>query len=152
MIFKRPDKVLKKIDFTNPLTLIKVITNLQSRLTQMDFDTDTINTVMTSCDERITSMQQQFLIEPDEHENHTNNIKLVEVEKVIYQSLTKQNNSSLFPMLLRKYDDLMEMSYQIAENMVKNGVTKETTYLEFCKKSLEQRDYIKKLCMYGEHR
>lgn len=118
----------------------------------MLFDKDTINTVMTSCEERITSIQQQFVKEPDKHEHHTNNIKLVELEKVIYQSLTKQNNSSLFPMLLRKYEELMEMSYQIAEDMVKNGVIKETSYLDYCKESLEQRDYIKKLCMYGEHR
>jgi hypothetical protein len=118
----------------------------------MIFDTDTINTVMASCDDRIASMQQQFLQDAYKHEHHTNSIKLVEVEKVIYQSLTKQNNSSLFPLLLRKYDDLIEMSYEIANDMVKNGFIQEISYLEFCKESLEQRDYIKKLCMYGEHR
>jgi hypothetical protein len=136
----------------------------------MVFDAETIKTVIMSCDERIASVQAKMdnvelfgkvlsIVNLDMEEKHKsrienfkNNIKLIQVEKLIYQSLAKTNNSSIFPVLLSKYDNLLGVSYDISGNMVVNGGETEGNYLDYCKQSLDQREYIKKLCMYGEKR
>jgi hypothetical protein len=125
---------------------------------------------IASCDERIASVQDKLsswrlygkildLVDlemeskyQEKIKNYENNIKLVQTEKLIYSALLKANNGALFPRLLAKYDELMGVSYDLSGNMVITGLNVEGDHLEYCNQSLAQREYIKKLCLYGEHR
>ena len=125
---------------------------------------------IASCDERIEDQEKKLLgwknynrildlvnMEMAEkhkqiYQNYENNIKLIKVEKLIYQSLLKTNNKAIFPKLLAKYDELMGVSYDISGNLVMIGSEKEGDHLNYCKISLEQRKYIEILCSYGERR
>tara|TARA_R110002126_G_scaffold41650_1_gene121216 strand:+ start:830 stop:1183 length:354 start_codon:yes stop_codon:yes gene_type:complete len=82
--------------------------------------------------------------------NYENNIQLVKVEKLIYQTLGKGAKGAIFQKLFQKYSDLMASSYDISGNMVRLEGISEGEYLEYCKESLEQREYIQALCLYGE--
>jgi hypothetical protein len=67
---------------------------------------------------------------------------------LIYTSLTQEGNNALFPRLLAKYDELMRESYELISDRVQEGLA-EDLYLQYCKKTLGQRDYIKAMCDYG---
>ena len=126
--------------------------------------------MIASCDERISSVQEKLdswrmygnvlnLVELDmetkydeKMKSYENNIKLIQTEKMIYIALTKNGNNALFPKLLSKYDELMGLSYDISGNMVITGLVEEGDYLEYCSASLAQREYIRKLCFYGENK
>jgi len=82
--------------------------------------------------------------------NYENNIQLVKVEKLIYQTLGKGAKGVIFQKLFQKYSDLMASSYDISGNMVRLAGISEGEYLEYCKESLQQREYIQALCLYGE--
>jgi hypothetical protein len=136
----------------------------------MPFTPQQISMCIASCDERIASIQTKlnswkvygkvlglvsFKMEDKNAEkmkNYENNIQLIKVEKLIYQALTKSGNGAIFPKLFQKYSDLMGISYDISGNMVRLDGVEEQEYLEYCASSLKQRDYIKKVCFYGETR
>jgi len=83
----------------------------------------------------------------DNIKNMENSILCLKTEKLIYIAHRANNpNKTIFPLLLAKYDDLMNVSYDISGNMVRNGLIPEVEYLNYCKESLEQREYIRKLC------
>jgi len=84
--------------------------------------------------------------------NYENNIQLIKVERLIYQALAKSGNGAIFPKLFQKYSDLMGISYDISGNMVRLDGVEEQEYLEYCASSLKQREYIQKLCLYGERK
>jgi len=131
---------------------------------------ETITKCIASCDERIASVQNNlnnwkvyskvlnlvdFEMETkyeDKIKNYENNIKLIQTEKIIYNALLKHKNCSLFPKLLAKYDELMGVSYDLSGNMVITGLNPEGDHLEYCNQSLAQREYIRKICLYGEKR
>nr|WPF46706.1 MAG: hypothetical protein [Lake Baikal virophage 10] len=147
----------------------------------MVFTPENVAICILNCDERISSVQSKidswkpyknvlllgamcFDNEEDKSifklkdcdtekiKNYENNIQLIKVEKLMYQSLAKRNNNAIFPILLQKYGDLMVNSYDISGNMVRLEGMEEQEHLEYCKSSLKQREYIEKLCKYGEHR
>ena len=131
---------------------------------------ETIAECLASCDTRIASVTDKLsawkvygnvlkLVDldmetkyQDNIKNYENNIKLIQTEKIIYNALLKKGNGALFPKLLAKYDDLMGISYDLSGNMVITGLNQEGDYLEYCSQSLAQREYIRKLCLYGERR
>jgi hypothetical protein len=133
-------------------------------------DSETNTKCIASCDERITSITDKLsawkvygkvlkLVDlnmetkyEEQIKNYENNIKLIQTEKIIYNALLKKGNGALFPKLLAKYDDLMGISYDLSGNMVLTGLNKEGDHLEYCSQSLAQREYIRKLCLYGERR
>lgn len=135
----------------------------------MVFTTEMLSKCVSSCDERIASIQEKLdswrvygkvlnLVDlemetkyQDNIQNYENNIKLVQVEKLLYNALAK-GNRAIFPRLLSKYDELMGVSYDLSGNMVITGLTPEGDHLEYCNKSLAQREYIRKLCLYGENK
>lgn len=82
-------------------------------------------------------------------DNYDNNIKIINIEKLIYKAFEKKN-SIIFQKLSHKYDELINQSIENLKEMVKYDKDKESYYLEYCKEKLEQREYIKKLCQYGE--
>lgn len=140
-----------------------------------------ISMFIANCDERIASIQSKLdswnvygkilgiastLYEKEEEKNifkiedknaekiknYENNIQLVKVEKMIYQTLGKGANGVIFQKLFQKYSDLMANSYDISGNMVLLGAEEEHAHLEYCTSSLKQREYIQKVCLYGENR
>lgn len=131
---------------------------------------ETIAECLASCDTRIASVTDKLsawkvygnvlkLVDldmetkyQDNIKNYENNIKLIQTEKIIYNALLKKGNGALFPKLLAKYDDLMGISYDLSGNMVITGLNQEGDHLEYCSQSLAQREYIRKLCLYGERR
>ncbi len=135
----------------------------------MVFTTEMLSKCVASCDERIASIQEKLdswrvygkvlnLVDlemetkyQEKIQNYENNIKLVQVEKLLYNALAKDNRA-IFPRLLSKYDELMGVSYDLSGNMVITGLTPEGDHLEYCNQSLSQREYIRKLCLYGERR
>ena len=147
----------------------------------MAFTPQQISMCITSCDDRIASIQDKledwkvynnmlslvsmcyekeddkeiFKME-DKHaekiKNYENNIQLIKVEKLVYQTLGKGASGVIFQKLFQKYSDLMTISYDISGNMVQFEGIEEQEYLEYCSSSLKQREYIQKLCIYGERR
>jgi hypothetical protein len=135
----------------------------------MVFTTEMLFKSVVSCDERIASIQKKLdswrvygkvlnLVDlemetkyQEKIQTYENNIKLVQVEKLLYNALAKDNRA-IFPKLLSKYDELMGVSFDLSENMVITGLNLEGDHLDYCHQSLAQREYIKKLCLYGERR
>ena len=146
------------------------------------FSKQVLYKLIASCDERIASLQEKidswkgykgvmglmenlFSNEDDKNvfryspqmdnvKNYDNNIKLVKTEKLIYTSLRNTNSKKeIFKILLAKYDELMGISYDISGNMVRNGIVVECEHIDYCKSSLDQREYIRKICCigYGEN-
>ena len=84
-------------------------------------------------------------------ESYEISIKLMRVEKLIYQSLfITNNNSRLFPLLLSKYSTLMTDALEIASELVNCDVYEMNQYMEVCEDSVKQHEYIKNLCGLGE--
>ena len=142
------------------------------------FSKQVLYKLIASCDERIASLQEKidswkgykgvmglmenlFSNEDDKNvfryspqmdnvKNYENNIKLVKTEKLIYTSLRNTNSKKeIFKILLAKYDELMGISYDISGNMVRNGIVVEGEHIDYCKSSLDQREYIRKICCLG---
>ncbi len=136
----------------------------------MPFTPQQISNCVASCDERIASIETKLnnwkvygkvlgivsLEMEDKNaelmKNYENNIQLIKVERLIYQALAKSGNGAIFPKLFQKYSDLMGISYDISGNMVRLDGVEEQEYLEYCASSLKQREYIQKLCLYGERK
>tara|TARA_R110000822_G_scaffold296052_1_gene418398 strand:+ start:298 stop:639 length:342 start_codon:yes stop_codon:yes gene_type:complete len=86
----------------------------------------------------------------DKIKKYENDMSLVKTEKMIYNALTNsKSNKKIYKILLSKYDELMELSYDISGNLVINGLVPEGEYLDYCKKSLPQREYIRDVCSFG---
>jgi hypothetical protein len=81
--------------------------------------------------------------------NIQNNIKLLKVEKFIYKAIFEKKSSKYLEKLIEKYDELMGTSIEIGRDLVLNEVVVEGEYLDFCKNSLKQREYIKLVCDFG---
>lgn len=105
----------------------------------MVFTTEILSKCVASCDERIASIQEKLdswrvygkvlnLVDlemeakyQEKIQNYENNIKLVQVEKLLYNALAKDNRA-IFPRLLSKYDELMGVRYDLSGNMVITGL------------------------------
>ena len=90
------------------------------------------------------------LPEQTRQDNEKNSIALIRVEKMIYTSLFNKSNKAIYPRLLAKYDELMGVSYEMSGNLVLLNVKKETEYLDYCRDSLKQREFIKLICDEGD--
>jgi len=135
------------------------------------FPPQVIKALKRSCDDRIDKVKDKLdsmktcefvlgLVDLEMNEkyvekikNYENNIQLIKTEKLLYTFLANpQTEKTMFPLILKKYDELMGISYDLSGNMVISGLNAEGDHLEYCKASLSQREYIKKLCDYGENR
>ena len=54
--------------------------------------------------------------------DYENNIKLIKVEKMMWNAFKNNSKKDIFKHILSKYDELMCLSYDIAGNMVLNGI------------------------------
>jgi hypothetical protein len=142
------------------------------------FPIENLNECIASCDERIASVQSKLdnwkpyagvmglmakLYDKDEDKkvftespqldnvkNYENTIKLIKVEKMMWNALKNKNSKKeIFKHILAKYDEVMNVSYDISGNMVMNGIAPEGEHLDYCKQSLEQREFIRKMCCVG---
>ena len=141
------------------------------------FPIESLNECIASCDKRIASVQSKLdnwkpydgvmglmakLYDKDEDKNvftespqldnvknYENNIKLIKVEKMMWNAFKNNGKKEIFKHILAKYDELMIVSYDISGNMVMNGVAPEGEHLDYCKQSLEQREFIRKMCCVG---
>lgn len=78
-------------------------------------------------------------------ESCENDRRLIQIEKMIYTAHDKQRKATL-PLLFEKYSEKMAMSLELGKEEVEMGFLEEGSYLEFCRKTLFQRDFIKKMC------
>ena len=79
-----------------------------------------------------------------------NNLQLVKVEKLIVTALDNPNSKrDIFKAFLKKYDDLMCLSYDISGNLVETGLILEGEHIDYCKSSLDQREFIRVMCSRG---
>ena len=85
----------------------------------------------------------------DKVRDYENDIKLIKVEKMMWNALKNNRHRVIFKHILSKYDELMCLSYDICSNMVMNGIQAEGDYLDYCKSSLDQREFIRKMCCVG---
>ena len=85
----------------------------------------------------------------DKVRDYENDIKLIKVEKMMWNALKNNRHRVIFKHILSKYDELMCLSYDICSNMVMNGIQAEGYYLDYCKSSLDQREFIRKMCSFG---
>ena len=135
----------------------------------MIYTKEIITNYINNCDDRINSIKNKIdnlklniqvksmigLTTPyikeleKDIDNYNNNIKIINVEKLIYKAFDKKS-SIIFPKLLSKYNELLNQSIENLKDMVSYNTDKESYYLEYCKEMVEQREYIKKLCLYGE--
>jgi hypothetical protein len=141
------------------------------------FPIEKLNECIASCDERIASVQSKLdnwkpyagvmglmaeIYDKDEDKkvftespqldnvkNYENDIKLIKVEKMMWNAFKNNGKKEIFKHILAKYGELMIVSYDISGNMVMNGIAPEGEYLDYCKQSLEQREFIRKMCCVG---
>jgi hypothetical protein len=134
-------------------------------------------TYLANCDERIASLQKKIddwsgykammrLMESisnnedkkvfaeaphlERVKNLENCVKLVKVEKLIVTALNNPNSKrDIFKAFLKKYDDLMCLSYDISSNLVDTGLILEGDHIDYCKSSLGQREFIRVMCSKG---
>jgi hypothetical protein len=134
-------------------------------------------TYLANCDERIASLQNKIddwsgykammrLMESisnnedkkvfaeaphlERVKNLENCVKLVKVEKLIVTALNNPNSKrDIFKAFLKKYDDLMCLSYDISGSLVETGIILEGDHIDYCKSSLDQREFIRVMCSKG---
>ena len=81
---------------------------------------------------------------------HSICISGIKTEKLIYTSILNPNTKKeIFKLLLAKFDEVMNNTYNIGEELVREGKWGEGVYIDYCKGSLDYRKYIYKMCCYG---
>ena len=85
----------------------------------------------------------------DKVREYENDIKLIKVEKMMWNAFKNNSKKDIFKHILSKYDELMCLSYDILGDMVMNGIQAEGDYLDYCKSSLDNREFIRKMCCAG---
>ena len=72
--------------------------------------------------------------------NCENNLRLVKMEKMIYEAHEQQRTATL-PLLFKKYSESVDMSLTLGKK-----VATEEEYQQLCSGAETQRDYIKIMC------
>jgi len=123
-----------------------------------------------NCDERITTLKKKMdayeakaslsklfgvILDPKlgEHsagwakkvENLKVGVKMVQIEKMVYKAHEQQRKATL-PLLFEKYDAQLAQYLEFSQEEVNLEMMEQGSYLEMCRNSLTQRDYIKKMC------
>ena len=71
---------------------------------------------------------------------------LYKVEKLILNSIKANADSSIYPKLIAKYDELMLKSYDQSAELVLLEEIEEGQYINFCRNSVERRTILKAMC------
>ena len=139
---------------------------------------DLVNSSIADCDEAIANCESlvnkittykivyKNPLEENKHEEEVQHIerarllclkeaqncmKIAKTSKLIYIAVLKRNpDTTIFAILLAKFDELVCLSFEIFEEKVKLEVTPEIEYLEFCDKYKLQREHMVIVCTIGE--
>lgn len=65
-------------------------------------------------------------------------------------NIKQLNNKKIFPLLLSKYDELLNELYDLQKQMVELNGLKEEDYRLLCEKTLKNRNHLKLMCDAGE--
>jgi hypothetical protein len=76
-------------------------------------------------------------------------IEMNNLELLILDSLTKNNSSPLFPIILNKFQVILGDFLEIFEQKVENESIDENDYLKECEITKERYKNIEKLCVIG---
>lgn len=119
--------------------------------------------VLDDCIERITF--NEYLLEKvqsdEEFVSHKNRdifinlleivIKIAKLEILVIKNIINPNtNKRIYPLLLEKYDALLNEDYEIRQQLVQDDDMDEDDYRLHCKKSMDVRNIIKTICKSGE--
>jgi hypothetical protein len=124
---------------------------------------------VSNCNERLTQMNKSAeLHEPWKNrlrfnfdsdgldqlnlciKNYENAVKIVKVEKMVYEAILNKTNKRIFPILLSKYDELMTHHFDINSDMVNAGGLDTQSYYDDCKTSMQTREMLKVFCEMAE--
>jgi hypothetical protein len=78
-------------------------------------------------------------------ENLKVGMKMVEIEKMVYKAHEQQRKATL-PLLFEKYSAQLAQYLELSQEEVNLEFMEQGSYLEMCRESLNQRDFIKKMC------
>jgi len=119
------------------------------------FSQECLRKITEDCDDRIGKLQASldkvrgFGLN-DIEDIHENGIKLVKTEKIVWNAFgNPQSNKDIFKILLAKYDELLNLSYEQLNDKVVDGTMREGIYLDGLKKTLEHRKLVKTVCSVG---
>jgi hypothetical protein len=113
--------------------------------------------VIMDCNERI-AYHERFLHDDDDveiSEDFTKvlncGIKIAKIEILIIKNIENKNaNKRIYPLLLEKYDELLNEDYEARQQMVLDGMMDEEDYRTYCKNSVDLRNTLKSVCKGGE--
>lgn len=71
--------------------------------------------------------------------NYQNNLRLVKIEKMIYEAREQQRTATL-PLLFKKYSEAIDLSLKLGKKVATGG-----EYETFAQEAIIQRDYIKQI-------
>jgi hypothetical protein len=66
------------------------------------------------------------------------------------ENIKQLDDKKIFPLLLSKYDQLINELYDLQKEMVELNALKEEDYRLFCEKTLKERNVLKMICDAGE--
>lgn len=78
-------------------------------------------------------------------ENLKVGMKMIEIEKMVYKAHEQQRKATL-PLLFEKYSAQLAQYLELSQEEVNLEMLEQGSYLEMCRESLNQRDFIKKMC------
>ena len=111
--------------------------------------------VIKECNERI-AFHERFLhdelyINEDFYKILNIGIKIAKVEILIVTNIQNEfANKRIYPLLLEKYDELLNEDYEVRQKMVLDGLMEEEDYRKYCKNSVDLRNTLKNVCKGGE--
>ena len=109
-----------------------------------------IKLAIDKCDRRIGNINREEQRVGFKEEFNSICISGIKTEKLIYTSILNPNTKKeIFKLLLAKFDEVMNNTYNIGEELVREGKWGEGVYIDYCKGSLDYRKYIYKMCCYG---
>ena len=117
-----------------------------------------IQDALKDCEEKIISMNKDVLIvTEDMDDSFKKDIeaiklmrKLTQIEKLIFTNLLNDGKKIIYPLLLSKYDELLNELYYIVGELVNMGVATMDDYMFHCKESKEIRNFLERICKFGE--
>jgi hypothetical protein len=112
--------------------------------------------VIKECNERI-AFHEQFLQHDDDYVSEdfqkvlNIGIKIAKIEILIVKNIENEfANKRIYPLLLEKYDELLNEDYEARQQMVLDGMMEEEDYRTYCKNSVDLRNTLKNVCKGGQ--
>ena len=130
-------------------------------LSPFKFDSElrqSVQDALKECEEAISEHKNNVLIITEDMDDSVKKDiecvklmrKLIQIKKIIYTNLLNDGKKIIYPLLLSKYDELLNEIYYIVGDLVNMDVATMDDYMFYCKKSKETRNFLKKICEFGE--